>query len=142
MLRKRVHAEQDQLLKILSVGIDFESLSRKFDVHHPDPTHSIASTANSPNKIGRKSPKCHKELLVRPAGCWLVGKSQTGSSKQAVPIVSGQVELDQVGLVVGTHSRSGLRQVNKQDGREARLGQAGPLSSAGRLCLRIGTDIN
>ena len=142
MLRKRVHAEQDQLLKILSVGIDFESLSRKFDVHLPDPTHSIASTANSPNKMVRKSPKCHKDALVRPAGCWLVGKSQTGSSKQAVPIVSRQVELDQVGLVVGTHSRSGLRQVNKQDGREARLGQAGPLSSAGRLCLRIGTDIN
>ena len=90
MLRKRVHAEQDQLLKILSVGIDFESLSRKFDVHHPDPTHSIASTANSPNKIGRKSPKCHKDALVRPAGYWLVGKSQTGSSRQAVPIVEGR----------------------------------------------------
>ena len=127
MLRKRVHAEQDQLLKILSVGIDFESLSRKFDVHHPDPTHSIASTANSPNKIGRKSPKCHKDALVRPAGCWLVGKSQTGSRQAGSSDCSRQV-VDQVGLVVGTHSRSGLRQVNKQDGREARLGQAGPLS--------------
>ena len=127
MLRKRVHAEQDQLLKILSVGIDFESLSRKFDVHHPDPTHSIASTANSPNKRGRKSPKCHKDALVRPAGCWLVGKSQTGSRQAGSSDCSRQV-VDQVGLVVGTHSRSGLRQVNKQDGREARLGQAGPLS--------------
>ena len=69
-------------------------------------------------------------------------KAKQVAGRQAVPIVSRQVVVDQVGLVVGTHSRSGLRQVNKQDGREARLGQAGPLSSAGRLCLRIGADIN
>ena len=29
------------LLKILSVGIDCESVSRKFDVHSRDPTHPI-----------------------------------------------------------------------------------------------------
>ena len=121
-MRNRVHAEQDQLLKILSVGIDFESLSGKFDVHHPDPTHSIASTANSPNMRGRKSPKCHKDALVRPAGCWLVGKSQTGS-RQAVPIVSRQV-VDQVGLVVGTAGLAAAGQQARWPGGKTRAGGA------------------
>ena len=123
MLRKRVHAEQDQLLKILSVGIDFESLSRKFDVHHPDPTHSIASTANSPNMRGRKSPKCHKDALVRPAGCWLVGKSQTGSRQAGSSDCSRQV-VDQVGLVVGTAGLAAAGQQARWPGGKTRAGGA------------------
>ena len=67
-------------------------------------------------------------------------KAKQVAGRQAVPIVSRQV-VDQVGLVVGTHSRSGRsRSTSKMAGRQD-SGRRGRFPFVGRLCLRIGTLI-